>query len=74
MIDKYKICSYREYLEKFLRKKFPNGKNQDIEDAVQETIIKAVRNQDTWQKNCSLKTWLSTIAVNMYFNTFQKIL
>jgi RNA polymerase sigma-70 factor (ECF subfamily) len=71
MIDKFKINSYREYLENYLMKKFPNGRKQDIEDAVQDTIVKAIRHQDKWLGNSSLKTWLSKIAVNMYFNVFR---
>ena len=72
MKDKYKINAYRDYLEKYLINKFPNGRKQDIEDAVQDTIIKAIRHQDKWLGNSSLKTWLSKIAVNMYFNIFRK--
>ena len=34
------------------------------EDAVQETFIKAYRKLDQFQGNASIKTWLSSIAIN----------
>jgi RNA polymerase sigma-70 factor (ECF subfamily) len=72
MKDKLLICSYREFLSSFLHKRFPNARKEDIEDAVQNAIIKAVRFSDKWQGNCSLKTWISIIALNMYTDTFRK--
>ena len=71
MIDKLNICSYRNYLENFLKRRYPNARNSDIEDAVQNALINAIRKQDQWEKSCSLKTWLSTITNNMYVNTFR---
>jgi len=72
MKDKLLICSYREYLLNHLGKKFPKARKEDIEDAVQNAIIKAVRFSDKWKGESSLKTWLSVIAVNMYIDTFRK--
>ena len=72
MKDKLLICSHREFLTNYLNKKFPRARREDIEDAVQNAIIKAVRFSDKWQGNCSLKTWVSVIAVNMYTDTFRK--
>ncbi len=72
MTDELLICSYRDYLIAYLKKKFRRGRFEDIEDAVQNTLIKAVKFHDKWNKNCSLKTWLSIIAVNMYTDTFRK--
>jgi RNA polymerase sigma-70 factor (ECF subfamily) len=72
LTDELLICSYRDYLIAYLKKKFRRGRFEDIEDAVQNTLIKAVRFHDKWNKNCSLKTWLSIIAVNMYTDTFRK--
>lgn len=71
MIDKLNICSHRNYLENFLKRRYPNARNSDIEDAVQNALINAIRKQDQWERNCSLKTWLCTIANNMYVNTFR---
>jgi RNA polymerase sigma-70 factor (ECF subfamily) len=72
MKDKLLICSHREFLTNYLNKKFPRARKEDVEDAVQNAIIKAVRFSDKWQGNCSLKTWLSVIAINMYTDTFRK--
>ncbi len=66
------ICDHRDFLLYFLKKKFPKGRNEDIEDSVQNAIIKAVKFNDKWHGNCSLKTWLSIIALNMYTDTFRK--
>ena len=73
MIDKLLIGHHREYLTNYLNKKFPNARKEDIEDAVQNAIIKAVKHSDKWQGQSSLKTWLSKIAFNMYLDTFRKI-
>jgi RNA polymerase sigma-70 factor (ECF subfamily) len=72
LTDELLICSYRDYLIAYLKKKFRRGRFEDIEDAVQNTLIKAVKFHDKWNKNCSLKTLLSIIAVNMYTDTFRK--
>ena len=72
MKDKLLICSYRDYLTNHLCKKFSNARKEDIEDAVQNAIIKAVRHSEKWQGNSSLKTWLTVIATNMYLDTFRK--
>jgi RNA polymerase sigma-70 factor (ECF subfamily) len=72
MKDNLLICSHREFLINYLNKKFPRARKEDIEDAVQNAIIKAVRFSDKWQGNCSLKTWISIIAINMYTDTFRK--
>jgi len=72
MKDKLKICSQREFLTSYLNKKFPSARKEDIEDAVQNAIIKAIRFSDKWHGGSSLKTWLSVIAFNMYTDTFRK--
>jgi RNA polymerase sigma-70 factor (ECF subfamily) len=72
MTKQLQICSHRELLIKYLHKKFPKARNEDVEDAVQNALIKAVRFCDKWQGGCSLKTWLSIIATNMYIDTFRK--
>ena len=72
MKDTLLVCSFREYLTNYLVKKFPSGRKEDIEDAVQNAIVRAVRFSDKWQGGCSLKTWLTVIAVNMYTDTFRK--
>ena len=72
MKDKLLICNHREFLTNYLHKKFPKARKEDIEDAVQNAIIKAVRFSDKWQGNCSLKTWISVIALHIYTDTFRK--
>lgn len=66
------ICSHREYLTNYLKKKYPNARKEDLEDVVQNTLVKAVRFADKWQAESSLKTWLAVIASNMYLDTFRK--
>lgn len=72
MTKELQICSYRDYLYNYLNKKYPKARKEDLEDAVQNTLVKAVRFADKWQGGSSLKTWLAVIAVNMYLDTFRK--
>ena len=72
MTKELQICSYRDFLHNYLFKKFPRARREDVEDAVQNTLVKAVRFVDKWQGGSSLKTWLAVIAVNMYLDTFRK--
>ncbi len=72
MTKELQICSYREFLHNYLFKKFPKARREDVEDAVQNAIVKAVKFVDKWQGGSSLKTWLTVIAVNMYLDTFRK--
>ena len=72
MTKQLQVCSYREFIYNYLFKKFPRARKEDIEDAVQNTLVKAVRFVDKWQGGSSLKTWLAVIAVNMYLDTFRK--
>lgn len=72
MKDKLLICSHREFLVNYLNKKFPRARKEDIEDTVQNTIIKALKHSHSWKGDCSLKTWLAVIAKNMYLDSFRK--
>ena len=72
MTKELQICSYREFLHNYLHKKYPRARKEDIEDAVQNTLVKAVRFADKWNGDSTLKTWLGVIAVNMYLDTFRK--
>ena len=73
MKDTLLICSYREYLINYLSKRFLNARKEDIEDAVQNAIIKSLRLSHSWKGESSLKTWLSVIAVNMYTDSGFKL-
>ena len=66
------ICDQRDFLYNLLKRRFPSARKEDIEDSVQNAMIKAVKFIDKWQGNCTLKTWLSVITVNMYTDTFRK--
>ena len=66
------VCTYREYLTNLIRKKNPNARLEDIEDCVQNTLIKATRHIEQWKGECSLKTWLTIIALRMYSESFRK--
>ena len=71
MTKELQICSYREFLYNYLFKKFPKARKEDVEDAAQNAIIKALRFCDKWQGESSLRTWVTIIAVNMYTDTFR---
>ena len=72
MTIEFLICNHREYLQHYLKKKFPKARNEEVEDTVQEALITAWRFKDKWQGKSSLKTWLTKIAVNTYFDLFRK--
>ena len=42
------------------------------EDILQNTMLKALDNIDSFSGSCSVKTWLCTIARNDYFNHLKK--
>ena len=72
MKDKLLICSYRDYLVNYLNKKFPSARKDDIEDAVQNALIKGLRFSESFNGGCSVKSWITIIAANMYTDTFRK--
>lgn len=71
MTVQLQICSYRQYLFNLLKNKFPKATNEDIEDCVQNSLIKAIRHSDKFKNKSSLKTWLSIITLRMYIDTFR---
>lgn len=40
----------------------------DAQDITQETFFKAMRSIDSFKGNCSVKSWLCTIARNIFYN------
>ena len=66
------ICNQRDFLFNFLKRKFPKGRNEDIEDIVQSVLIKAVTRASQRNQEYSVRTWLATIAVNAYYDLFRK--
>lgn len=57
---------YHNYLLKVAYSKLALGKKQWAEDIVQDCYLKALKKQDSYDKNKSqLKTWLTTITSNL---------
>jgi RNA polymerase sigma-70 factor (ECF subfamily) len=44
----------------------------DAEDLIQETLFKALKNQDKYQPETNLKGWLYTIMKNTFINQYRK--
>ena len=65
------ICKeYAQKLYKFTVKLC--GNTHLAEDIVQTTFLKAIQSADKFKGNCSVYTWLCTIAKNEYFNHIKK--
>lgn len=45
---------------------------EDANDLLQETILKALTNQDKYRHNTNLKAWLYTIMRNIFINNYRK--
>jgi len=65
------IYSHKDYLFGYLKKKNPNGRIEDFEDAIQACFIKAFKYKDSFKGNCSLKSWLTLIVGNCYTDIFR---
>ncbi len=48
------------------------GNDSEVEDMVQETFIKALKNMGKFRFECSLGTWLNHIAVNLCRDLLEK--
>jgi RNA polymerase sigma-70 factor (ECF subfamily) len=48
------------------------GNDSEVEDMVQETFIKALKNLGNFRFECSLATWLNHIAVNLCRDFLEK--
>ena len=48
------------------------NKEEDIEDAVSEAILKAYKNIQTWKDEAFFKTWLIRIVINESNNLYKK--
>src|SRR3954470_12801802 len=44
----------------------------DAEDLVQDTMLKALANQDKFQEGTNLKGWLYTIMKNIFINKYRR--
>lgn len=45
---------------------------EDSNDLVQDTIVKALSNQDKYESNSNLKGWLFTIMKNIFINNYRR--
>ena len=48
------------------------GNEQLAKDIMQDTMLRAIENIDKFKGNCSIKTYLFTIARNLYLDTLKK--
>ena len=48
------------------------GNEQLAKDIMQDTMLKAFTHFDQYNGNCNIKTWLCTIAKNVYFDHLRK--
>lgn len=45
---------------------------EDAKDLVQETMFKAIKNQDKYEEGTNLKAWLYTIMKNIFINNYRR--
>lgn len=48
------------------------GNNEDANDLLQDTYLKALRNRDKYQDDTNLKAWAYTIMKNTFINNYRK--
>lgn len=48
------------------------GSHEEAEDLLQETMLKALSNEDKYQDNTNLKAWLYTIMKNIFINDYRR--
>lgn len=44
----------------------------DAEDLIQETVVRALTNEDKFQEGTNIKAWLFTIMKNIFINDYRK--
>lgn len=64
------ICDMRANLQQFAIKFTSN--QDDAEDLVQDTIIKAIRYSYLYKEGTNLKGWLYTILKNTFINSYRR--
>lgn len=47
-------------------------RQEDVDDLVQDTLVKAIANVDRFQMGTNLRAWLMTIMRNTFFNRIQR--
>ncbi|MGB0839257.1 MAG: RNA polymerase sigma factor [Chitinophagales bacterium] len=48
------------------------GNQHDAEDLLQETVLKALKNEDKYRRDTNLKAWLLVIMRNLFVNEYRK--
>jgi RNA polymerase sigma-70 factor (ECF subfamily) len=48
------------------------GNEQLAKDILQDTMLKAMTSAESFKGNCSVRTWLCTIAKNLYYDYLKK--
>jgi RNA polymerase sigma-70 factor (ECF subfamily) len=66
----YKLLSFQTSLEYFARKLTSN--QEDANDLVQETYLKALTFKDKYVHHTNLKAWLFTIMKNIFINNYRR--
>jgi RNA polymerase sigma-70 factor (ECF subfamily) len=63
------VCRYSPRLFHFLRHRLST--NQDIEDLIQDTFLKAFRNIDRYNPEYKFSTWLYTVAMRLAISHYR---
>lgn len=58
------LATQRIFVESFLKKKFTNINQTEVEDLTQDTLVKAARSIKTFNPEYSFSTWFVRIATN----------
>lgn len=66
------VLCHRDFLFKYLKRKFSNLRLDDIDDIVQLSLLNACRKIDTMQNRSSIKTWVTKIAINESIDFIRK--
>jgi len=66
----YQICNHKSALEQFAIKFTHN--QEDADDLVQDTLLRAMRYADLYQNGTNLQGWLYTIMKNTFINDYRK--
>ena len=64
------ILSFQNPLKYFALKL--TSDNEDAEDLLQETLLKALKYKDRFQEQTNLKAWLYTIMKNTFINNYRR--
>ncbi|MCF8230054.1 MAG: sigma-70 family RNA polymerase sigma factor [Bacteroidales bacterium] len=66
----YKLTSLQDYLKYFALKLTSN--EDDAQDLLQETYVKALTNREKFSYQTNMKAWLYTIMKNIFINNYRR--